>query len=69
VGDGVGDGVRHMEGMCVGNWEMERIRTCDSWRVPFSRICLMTASSLWVPNSLSRVECEAPFISPCAPCL
>jgi hypothetical protein len=29
----------------------------------------MTSSSSLVPNSFSRVDAEAVFISPCAPCL
>ena len=44
-------------------------QTSDSCSVPFSRICLMTSSSTWVPNSLSSVPCEAPSNVPCAPCL
>ena len=51
----------------IGVWWGEH--TWDSWMVPFSMICLMTSSSTWVPNSLSRVECDAAFISPWAPCL
>lgn len=40
-------------------------RTSHSWSVPFSRICFMTTSMSWLPNSLSRAECEAPSKGPC----
>lgn len=52
-----------------GMWDTERRQTSVSCSEPFSRMTLMTSSSLWVPNSLSSVPFDAPSIWPWAPCL